>query len=123
MATVLILDDDAWVRRTLCLALERAGYATDAWSDAAAALARVDFDAVDLIITDLSMPLPGDQVIQRLRARGLTTPIMVLSGCLQGPDSARLRALGASRVLAKPYELEVLLGTVAELLAREEKPA
>ena len=123
MATVLILDDDAGVRRTLCLALERAGYATDAWPDAAAALELVDFDAVDLIITDLSMPLPGDQVIQRLRARGIATPIMVLSGCLQGEDGARLRALGASRVLAKPYELEVLLGTVAELLAREEEPA
>ena len=129
MPEVLIMDDHELARELLTVLLEREGHHVRAYPDAAPALAEVDFDTVDLIITDLHMPLPGDQAIETLRARGLTTPIILLSGSLTGHEDERLLALGADWVLAKPFSLDVLLEAVRELLLgqglpiREEVPA
>ena len=123
MATVLIMEDDALARALLVRLLAREGHRLLAYADAAPALEAVDFATVDLIITDLHMPLRGDAAIQLLRARGIATPIILLSGYLEGGEDERLLALGASWVLAKPYEIERLLEVVGELLVQEGKPA
>ena len=123
MATILIMEDDALARALLVRLLAHEGHRPIAYADAAPALEAVDFATVDLIITDLHMPLRGDAAIRMLRARGIATPIILLSGYLEGGEDERLLALGASWVLAKPYEIEVLLEAVRELLVPEGKPA
>ena len=123
MATVLIMEDDALARELLVRLLTCEGHRPIAYADAAPALEAVDFDTIDLIITDLHMPLRGDAAIQLLRARGIATPIILLSGYLEGGEDERLLALGASWILAKPYEIEVLLEAVRELLVPEGRPA
>ena len=116
-ATVLVMEDDAWVRNVLTRQLTHLGYAFVEYPDAAPALAEVDFEAVDLIITDLQMPLRGDLAIEIIRSRGITTPILVLSGFLQAGDVECLQAIGADKVLAKPYDLQTLLDAMQALLA------
>ena len=116
MAELLVLEDNRVGRHLLTALLEREGHRVRAYPDAAPALAEVDFDEIDLMITDLHMPLPGDQAIEILRARHVTTPIILLSGSLDGHEDERLLSLGADWVLAKPFDLDVLLEAVNELL-------
>ena len=122
MAEILIMDDHQLGRELLAVLLQREGHRVRAYPDAAPALAEVDFDAIDLVITDLHMPLPGDQAIEVLRARGVTTPIILLSGSLTGHEDERLLSLGADWVMSKPFDLDVLLGAVRELLLGQRVP-
>ena len=122
MAEILVMDDHELARQLLTTLLEREGHSVRAYPDAAPALAQADFGAIDLIITDLHMPLPGDQAIEILRDRGLTTPIILLSGSLDGQADERLLSLGADWVMSKPFHLDVLLEAVRELLQGRRVP-
>ena len=122
MPEVLIMDDHELGRELLTALLQREGHRVRAYPDAAPALAETDFSEIDLIITDLHMPLPGDRAIEILRDRGITTPIILLSGSLDGQADERLLSLGADWVLAKPVALDVLLEAVRELLLGREVP-
>ena len=122
MPEILLMEDTALGRELLTALLERAGHTVRAYPDAAPALAEVDFAEIDLIIADLYMPLPGDRAIEILRSRGITTPIILLSGGLGGGEDERLLALGADWVLAKPFDIDVLLEAVNELLEESRVP-
>ena len=76
MATILIMEDDALARALLVRLLTGAGHLPIAYADAAPALEAVDFNTIDLIITDLHMPL-----------RGMTPSSCSGSGGLQYPSS------------------------------------
>ena len=70
------------VRLALTQILEALGYQAIPFADAAPALDTVDFDTIDLIITDLNMPTRGEVAIQAIRCRGYQIPIIVISGWL-----------------------------------------
>src|SRR6266568_6788155 len=77
---VLVVDDDAAVRRSLSTALGRDGYEVVAADGGSAALARLAAGSVDAIVLDVAMPEPnGLEVCRRLRARGDRTPILMLT--------------------------------------------
>ena len=117
MATILVMDDDATVRNLIKRMLEMHTYEVLDFEDAGIALETVNFDAVDLVITDLMMPTPGDQAIQTLRSRGIRVPILVLSGCCLGKDGIdRLKSLGANHCLEKPFRMTELMHTVENYL-------
>ena len=122
MPEILLMEDTALGRELLTALLQREGHTVRAYPDAAPALAEVDLNQIDLIITDLYMPLPGDRAIEILRGRGVTTPIILLSGSLDGKEDERLLSLGADWVMAKPFDIEVLLEAVGELLADRQVP-
>ena len=115
MAKVLSMDDEEIIRREMVLVLERAGYETVAYPDAAPALAEVDFSTIDLVITDLNMPLRGDTAVDVLRARGLTMPVVLISGDLRGDDIRRLRDQ-VDFFMQKPFPIEEMVDVVGELL-------
>ena len=117
MSTLLIMDEDGLVRSTFVLALEREGYQTVSFPDAGPALAEVDFDEIDLIITSLRMATRGEEAIRAIRSRGITAPVVVLSSQLRPADVEHLTAIGAQRILAKPILVKELLEVVEELLA------
>ena len=73
------------------------------------------FDAIDLVITDLNMPMRGDTAVQVLRARGLTMPVILMSGDLRGDDIRRLRGT-VDFFMQKPFAIEEMLRVVGELL-------
>jgi len=114
--TLLIVDDDAAVRRSLQRALERFGYRVLPASDGAEALATLDEyrDAVDLVISDSNMPkMTGPELYRALRSSGRGLPFLSTSGAPVEPASPADRAL---RVLPKPWTLEELLRAVQDLL-------
>ncbi|MGI9182541.1 MAG: ATP-binding protein [Longimicrobiaceae bacterium] len=73
----------------------------------------------DLILLDLHLPdLPGDEVLDRLRADPATAeiPVVIISADATGASQARLRAAGASDYLTKPLDLDQFLATVERFL-------
>ena len=116
MATVLLIEDEATIRQLIETALERNGYEVLSFSDAEPALKTLDFATIDLIITDLSMPMRGEEAIYTLRSGGIDIPIIILSGLVREQDFIPLHSIGANRILSKPFEVKIFLDTVRELL-------
>ena len=72
MAAILVVDDDAPIRRMLERTLAAEGYGSSSAADGGAALAAVERRAPDLVVLDVAMPgLDGLAVCRRLRAKGL----------------------------------------------------
>ena len=118
-ANVLIVDDDGPVRRTLARTLGAEGYATVLASDGGAALAEVERRQPDVIVLDAIMPgLDGLAVARRLRAKGISVPILMLTARDAVGDRVAGLDAGADDYLVKPFATEELLARVRALLRR-----
>src|SRR5215467_9974213 len=116
---VLVVDDDSAVRRSLSTALGRDGYEVLAADGGAAALAEVAATSVDAIVLDVAMPEPnGLEVCRRIRARGDSTPILMLTARDLVDDRVAGLDAGADDYLAKPFALAELRARLRALLRR-----
>ncbi len=116
---VLVVDDDPAVRRSLATALGRDGYVVLAADGGTAALAEVAAASVDAIVLDVAMPEPnGLEVCRRIRARGDTTPILMLTARDLVDDRVAGLDAGADDYLAKPFALAELRARLRALLRR-----
>ena len=123
MATILIIDDEAGVRRLLRLALEREGYAVLEAADGAAGLGRVAADRPDVVLCDLVMPgLGGLEVLDALRAAGSAVPVVVVTGGGSTEQAIRAMARGACDYLLKPLDFPRALRTVRRILDSAAPP-
>ena len=113
MAMILIADDEPDIRRLLTLVLRSAGHQTMAAANGleAVALFRSYADSIDLVITDLTMPvMDGYQAIQRIRQSRPGTKIICMSGYSEQPVD------GAMLFLNKPFLPKDLLTAVEKLV-------
>ena len=114
---IVVVDDETSFRTMLRKTLETAGYRV---SEAKNALGLTELGTYDLMLLDIKMPgIDGHKILSSLKqGENRNAPILVMTG-LSDPDH-RTQALkeGADAFLAKPMSPEVLLDTVAELLAR-----
>jgi len=120
---VLLVDDDAPIRRMLERTLAAEGYDVAAVADGGAALAQVERSLPDLIVLDVAMPgLDGLAVTRRLRAKGIVVPILLLTA--RDALAERVAGLdaGADDYLVKPFEVEELTARVRALLRRNLPP-
>ena len=104
MATVVVMDDDDFVRAFVCRLLGVFGHRVLDFPDAAPALAEVDFNQVDLVITDLQMPTSSEVAIRTIRERGFAVPIVVMSGYIEPAEVDNLIKLGAHLNLLRYYQ-------------------
>jgi signal transduction histidine kinase len=113
---VLVVDDDALVRRFMTESLRSLGYRVDALDDGAAALEFLKSSSVDLLLVDFAMPgMNGADVARHAQAMHPGLRVLIVSGYA---DSAALEAaLGSARQLRKPFDLNELGTAVAEILA------
>ena len=116
---VLVVDDDAPVRRMLQRSLAAEGFDVDVAADGGAALVAAERSAPDLVVLDVAMPgLDGLAVCRRLRAKGLPGSILMLTARDAVPDRvAGLRA-GADDYLVKPFAMEELVARLHALARR-----
>jgi two-component system response regulator MprA len=122
-AAILVVDDDAPIRRMLDRTLSAVGYAVESAADGGAALAAVERSTPDLIVLDVAMPgLDGLAVCRRLRARGLATPVLLLTARDGLYDRVEGLDAGADDYVVKPFETEELLARVRALLRRGRPP-
>ena len=115
MATVVVIDDDRTVRLAMARMLEFSGFHVLGFEDARPALDEVDFSKADLIVTDLQMPTPGDELLRVLRQRGIKVPVVVVSGILDDEANRMLKDLGAGRTMSKPFLMSELVEVAREL--------
>lgn len=121
-AKVLVVDDEAPIRKFLRISLSANGYQTVEAATAGAALEILESAAVDIVLLDLGLPdEDGQDVILAIRARS-AIPIIVLS--VRGGDTEKIRALdaGANDFVTKPFSIGELLARLrAALRTRHEK--
>ena len=116
---VLIVDDDTPVRRALARTLAAEGYETVLAPDGGAALAEVERDPPDAIVLDSIMPgVDGLAVARRLRSKGVSVPILMLTARDSVADRVAGLDAGADDYLVKPFATEELLARVRALLRR-----
>ncbi len=116
---VLIAEDDTSVSRFLAQALHEAGYVTRSTADGNEALLLAATGGFDLILLDVMLPtMDGYQVCEHLRARGIATPILMLTARDTLEDKIEGLDRGADDYLVKPFQVGELLARARALLRR-----
>jgi two-component system response regulator MprA len=116
---VLVVDDDPPLRRMLERTLRAEGFEVTVAADGGAALSAAERSAPDLIVLDVAMPgLDGLGVCRRLRARGLPTPILMLTARDAVPDRVAGLEAGADDYLVKPFAVPELVARLRALVRR-----
>jgi two-component system response regulator MprA len=116
---VLVVDDDPPLRRMLERTLAAEGFDVTVAGDGGAALVEAERAAPDLIVLDVSMPgLDGLAVCRRLRAKGLPTPILMLTARDAVPDRVAGLEAGADDYLVKPFAVRELVARLRALIRR-----
>lgn len=118
---ILIVDDDALMRRSLSFNLEQSGYRTNNAANAEDALALARRDQPDLVLLDIG--LPGMDGLDALRhfKNELDTPVIFLTARRRELDEVLGLELGADDYVTKPYDLDVLLARIKAVLRRSER--
>lgn len=116
MAKVLIVDDEVAITEFLSETLQEEGHSVYVCHNGKQALQLIYQQQLDLILLDISMPvMGGDQVLQQLRSNSHSTlPVIVLSA---QNHIEQYMDIGATAVLAKPFEITTLLDTIDQVIA------
>jgi len=116
---ILVVEDDANIRRGLVDALESEGYEVVSASDGEQALSLYRQGEFQLILLDIMMPgCSGYEVCKRIRSQDEYTPIMMLTAKGEEIDKVVGLQLGADDYLAKPFGVHELFARVQALLRR-----
>jgi len=116
---VLLIEDDTEAARFLVKGLRESGYSVDHAADGRDGLFRATEGQFDLIISDRMLPhIDGLGVIERLRAKGIGTPVLVLSALGSVDDRIRGLKAGGDDYLTKPFAFAELLARIEALLRR-----
>jgi len=121
MATLLIVDDDNNIRETLAELLSSSNECHTA-DRAEQALAYLEVENYDVVLTDISMPgLSGREILKRIQDKHPATPVIVISGNANSDAAEELLAMGAFAYLTKPFQLELVEDTVVRAIARRHE--
>jgi DNA-binding NtrC family response regulator len=108
MAKVLLCDDEETLCRGLARLLRSASYDV-VIADGPGGIQRLDRESFDAVVTDLRMPgVDGFGIIDAVRTKSPSTPVIVMSGSAEVPDAVRAMRLGARDFLVKPVDLKCL---------------
>ena len=118
-ASVLLVDDEAPIRRSLGPYLERSGYRVLLASDGAEALDLLASYQVDIIVSDVLMPrMDGRELVRRVRASGAWTPIILLTQVNASYERVSALDDGADDYLSKPFDPAELASRIRAVLRR-----
>lgn len=118
---ILLVDDDALMRRSLTFNLEQAGYRVSATANAEDGLALARRDRPDLILLDIGLPgMDGLDALRSFQERA-DTPIIFVTARRRELDQALGLELGADDYITKPFDLNVLLARIKAVMRRYER--
>lgn len=116
---LLLVEDSPKLAMWLARALQQHGFAVDVTHDGAEADLLLRTEHYDAVVLDLTLPsMDGLTVLQRLRDRGNTSPVLILTARGELEDRVRGLNLGADDYLAKPFELSELEARLHAVMRR-----
>jgi CheY-like chemotaxis protein len=119
---ILIVEDEADVRKGISLFLEWKGYDVIAEENGAQALKKVqtlysEDKHIDLLICDYAMPvMNGEQFLSKLKECNISIPTLVMTGCKEKSIAGRMKNLGGLNIIEKPFDASLLERYVSSLL-------
>jgi CheY-like chemotaxis protein len=122
-ARILVVDDNAAIRRIFEFVLSRAGYEVAEAVDGIDALEQLEAGRFDLVITDLALPrASGLQVIRWVKKTGCCPVVAMTAHWQTSPLVEEAQALGCDALLAKPFDQEQLVCLVEGQLSAPSAP-
>jgi DNA-binding response OmpR family regulator len=119
MQKILIVDDDAELRETVSILLERERFVPIQAVDGQTGLEKALSARPNLVLVDLRLPgMSGIELCKQLRASRFTTPIIVLSAVGEEVDKVLLLEIGADDYVVKPFGTRELLARIRAVLRR-----
>jgi DNA-binding response OmpR family regulator len=117
---ILLVDDDALMRRSLAFNLEHSGYRTSRAASAEDALALARRDPPDLVLLDIGLPgMDGLDALRQFKET-LKAPVIFVTARRREFDEVLGLELGADDYVSKPFDLDVLLARIKAVLRRME---
>ena len=119
--TLLLADDSLTIQRVIELTFAGEDIKVVAVSDGDQAIARLDSEPPDIVLADVGMPgRTGYDVAQHVKETPALAhiPVVLLTGAFEPVDQAKAAAVGCDAVLAKPFDPQLVIGRVRELLGR-----
>jgi DNA-binding response OmpR family regulator len=114
---ILVVDDDALIRRLIARTLLSSGYQVDTAEDGVAGWEAIQAEPYDLLLTDHNMPgVTGVELTQMLWSARLTLPVILVTGAPLTEELEQHPWLKFSAILVKPFSAEELLATVKAAL-------
>lgn len=121
-ATVFVIDDDEAVRDALSVHLDLAGLPSRSFASAAAFLAAIGPDQGGCAVIDIRMPdMDGLSLQQEMIRRGLTLPVIIITGHGDVPAAVTAFRAGAVDFLQKPFDEDQLIERVREAIERDRR--
>lgn len=122
--TILVVDDELIMRKSMTLILERLGYSVILAQNGLEGVERFreEQEKIDLIILDMIMPvMRGDQAMAKIREISSTVPVLICSGYSHSQDIQKVQELSIQGIISKPFQVNELskiihqtIGTVTE---------
>ncbi|MGB9988741.1 response regulator [Pseudoduganella rhizocola] len=117
--TIMIVDDSLSIRQVVGIALKQAGYDVIEGTDGSDALAKLNGQKINLVISDVNMPnMDGISFVRELKQRPAYkfTPVIMLTTESQEEKKLQGQAAGAKAWMVKPFKPEQLLNAVQKLV-------
>ena len=119
---ILVIEDEPGIRLALKDELQFEGFEVDLAEDGPTGLSAILRSPPELIVLDLMLPgQNGFEICREVRARGIRTPIIVLTARNQEVDKVRGLGLGADDYVTKPFSLAELVARIRAVLRRVQK--
>ena len=120
-SSILIVDDDPHLRKTLSDILKAKGYVTMIAAQGKTALAKVEHEKPAVALIDLKLPdMDGLELVREIKRRSPSPECVVLTGHASQSSAIEAINLGAYSYLQKPYDMEQLLVTIRRAVEKWE---
>jgi DNA-binding NtrC family response regulator len=117
MKKVLVVDDTKNIRTLLKIYLELNGFEVLLATNGHEALVLIDTELVDLIFLDIKMPeISGTEVLKRIRAKGITAPVVIMTAFATVKNAVDCTKLGAITYLQKPFTTDKIKTILDEMM-------
>ena len=118
---VLLVEDDSTISRSVTLMLKAENMVVDAADLGEDAIEIAKLYDYDIVLLDLALPdMPGSEVLRRLRAARIATPVLILSGMSQLENKLHCLTSGADDYLTKPFDRRELIARIHAIVRRSK---
>ena len=119
-AKILLVDDDRFVRESICMVLQHLGHTVSAATNGQDAIDQFAGGDFDLVFTDLGMPgLSGWDVAAGVKALNASVPVVLMTGWGRELDANEINSRGVDFLVTKPFEVNTIAGVLAAALGHQ----